>query len=127
MARVKQAGVPSQQAVESKAPVAVKLLFLVVQPQKAEYYSDLLQAHTVNLIMQCQGRGTAPTQIAEMLGIADDDRAVLIGTLRGDKEQEILRLLEGRFKTIKNGKGIAFTVPMSSVIGATFYQFLCEV
>jgi hypothetical protein len=28
------------------------------------------------------------------------------------------------FKTIKNGKGIAFAVPLSSVIGVNNYQFL---
>jgi len=28
------------------------------------------------------------------------------------------------FKTMKNGKGIAFTVPMTSVIGVSIYGFL---
>ena len=32
--------------------------------------------------------------------------------------------LEEKFHTIKNGKGIAFCVPLSSVIGVNIYQFL---
>ena len=32
--------------------------------------------------------------------------------------------LEEKFVTIKNGKGIAFAVPLSSVIGVNLYQFL---
>ena len=35
-----------------------------------------------------------------------------------------MKALEQRFATIKNGKGIAFAVPMSSVIGVNLYQFL---
>jgi hypothetical protein len=33
-------------------------------------------------------------------------------------------MLEEKFTTIKDGKGIAFTVPMSSVIGVAIYRFL---
>jgi hypothetical protein len=32
--------------------------------------------------------------------------------------------LEDKFATIKNGKGIAYAVPLSSVIGVNMYQFM---
>ena len=32
--------------------------------------------------------------------------------------------LEEKFKTVKGGKGIAYTVPMTSTIGVAIYQFL---
>jgi len=35
-----------------------------------------------------------------------------------------MKCLEDKFHTIRNGKGIAFTVPLSSVIGVNNYQFL---
>ena len=35
-----------------------------------------------------------------------------------------MKCLETKFATIKNGKGIAFAVPLSSVIGVNIYQFL---
>lgn len=31
--------------------------------------------------------------------------------------------LEDKFATIRNGKGIAFVMPLSSVIGVNLYQF----
>ena len=34
------------------------------------------------------------------------------------------KCLEEKFETIRNGKGVAFTVPLSSVIGVSMYQFL---
>ena len=32
--------------------------------------------------------------------------------------------LDEKFKTIKGGKGVAFTIPLSSVIGTLIYRFL---
>ena len=32
--------------------------------------------------------------------------------------------LDEKFKTIKNGKGIAYTIPMTSVIGTLIFGFL---
>ena len=35
-----------------------------------------------------------------------------------------MNTLEDKFATIKNGKGVAFAVPLSSVIGVNLYRFL---
>ena len=35
-----------------------------------------------------------------------------------------INCLEEKFATIKNGKGISFAVPLSSVIGVNLFQFL---
>jgi hypothetical protein len=37
---------------------------------------------------------------------------------------QIMKVLEEKFRTIRNGKGIAFAVPLSSVIGVNMYRFL---
>ena len=34
--------------------------------------------------------------------------------------------LDEKFKTVKGGKGIAYTVPMTSTIGVAIYQFLAN-
>ena len=59
-----------------------------------------------------------------MLGLEDSDKSVIFSVIREDKVTEALHGLEDKFKTIKNGKGIAFTIPMSSVIGVAIYRFL---
>jgi hypothetical protein len=38
--------------------------------------------------------------------------------------EDIMKCLERKFATIKNGKGFAFAVPLSGVIGVNMYQFL---
>ena len=37
---------------------------------------------------------------------------------------EILALLGEKFKTVRGGKGIAYTIPLKSVVGVAIYRFL---
>ena len=69
------------------------------------------------------GIGTAQSEIVDLLGL-NIQKAVLLSVAREDRVDAIMTCLEDKFATIKNGKGIAFAVPMSSVIGVNMYQFL---
>ena len=55
---------------------------------------------------------------------ADQTKAVIFSVVKQEKVQDALAVLENKFATIKKGKGIAFTVPFSSVIGVATYGFL---
>jgi len=59
-----------------------------------------------------------------MLGLEDSDKSVIFSVIREDKAEEALHAIEDKFNTLKRGKGIAFTIPMSSVIGVAMYRFL---
>ena len=37
-----------------------------------------------------------------------------------------MNTLEYKFATIKNGKGVSFAVPLSSVIGVNLYRFFSD-
>ena len=47
-----------------------------------------------------------------------------MSVVREDMVDGIMKCLEEKFTTIKNGKGVAFAVPLASVIGVNMYQFL---
>ncbi len=51
-------------------------------------------------------------------------KAVILSVVREDQVGPVIQCLEDKFRTIKNGKGIAFAVPLSGVIGVNTYQFL---
>lgn len=108
------------------APQKLKLLFTVVNRQKAEFYMDLLQSFDVNMQLAMLAQGTAKTEMLNYLGLVDTEKAVIISVIRNDKVKDALKMLEEKFSTIKNGKGIAYTVPMTSTIGVAIYQFLCN-
>ena len=101
----------------------LKVVITVVDRPKAEFYLDVLSQFEVNLQMVLAGKGTATSDLVDLLGL-NIHKAAIISVVREDKVDEIMKCLENKFATIKNGKGIAFAVPLSSVIGVNIYQFL---
>lgn len=109
--------------VNETAIKKLKLLFTVVDRPKAEFYLDVLSQFEVNCQMVTGGKGTANTELVDMLGL-NLHKAVILSIVREDMTDPIIECLEEKFSTIRNGKGIAFAVPLSSVIGVNLYQFL---
>ena len=110
-------------SVNESAIKKLKLLFTVVDRNKGEFYLDVLSQYEVNFQTLVNGTGTAHSDILDMLGL-NNHKAVIISVIREDLADNILKVLEEKFRTIRNGKGIAFAVPMSSVIGVNIYRFL---
>lgn len=110
-------------SVNESAINKLKLLFTVVDRHKGEFYLDVISQFEVNCQMVVSGKGTAQSEIIEMLGLTND-KAVILSFIREDQAEPVIRCLEEKFETIKNGKGIAFAVPLSSVIGVNLYRFL---
>ena len=102
----------------------LKLLITVVNRKKAEFFRDFLQGFEVNAQMTMLAQGTARSDTLYMLGLEDADRSVIFSLIREDRAEEILNGLEHKFATVRGGKGIACTVPLSSVIGVAIYRFL---
>ena len=110
-------------SVNESAIRKLKLLFTVVDRNKAEFYMDVLSQFEVNCQMMANGMGTAKSGLHDMLGL-NIHKAVILSVVREDMTAQIIKCLEEKFATIKGGKGIAFAVPMSSVIGVNNYRFL---
>ena len=126
--RARRVRVRTEAPVSSRrsAPRKLKLLVTVVNREKAEFYTDLLQAFEVNMQFSALARGTASSDILHMMGLEDSEKSVIFSIIREDKAPEALRVLEEKFNTIKRGKGIAYTVPLSGMIGVSLYQFFCN-
>ncbi len=117
---------PSKQRQQSLAVSVekLKLLVTVVDRVKSDYYADLLQSFDVNLQVMSLGHGTASAKMLGYLGLSEVEKMVIFSVIRESKLPEALHTLDEKFKTIKGGKGIAFTVPLTSVIGTLIYGFL---
>ena len=111
--------------VNESAIKKLKLLFTVVDRPKGEFYLDVISQFDVNCQMVIGGLGTAHSELVELLGL-EPHKAVILSVIREDMTEQILNTLEDKFETIRNGKGIAFAVPLSSVIGVNLYQFLSD-
>ena len=111
--------------VNENAIKKLKLLFTVVDRPKAEFYLDVLSQFEVNLQMVMAGKGTATSDLVDMLGL-NIHKATILSVVREDKVDEIMNCLEDKFRTVRNGKGICFAVPLASVIGVNLYQFFSD-
>ena len=106
------------------APNRLVLLVTVVNKGKGTFFADLLQTFGINLQMSFVGSGTAHGDIQELLGLKDARRSVIFSVLRADRADAALAAVEDRFQSVNGGTGIAFTMPLSSVIGKLSYGFL---
>ena len=109
--------------VNESAIKKLQLLVTVVDRQKGDFYLDVLSQFEVNFQMLVNGLGTANSELIDLLGL-NIHKAVILSVVREDKAKEILHCLEDKFVSVKNGRGIAFTVPLSSVIGVNLYRFM---
>jgi len=112
-----------ENTVHETAIKKLKLLFTVVEKPKAEFYLDVLSQYDINCQLVASGLGTARSELVDLLGL-NMQKAVLVSVVREDMMDRVMECLEDKFATIRGGKGIAFAVPMSSVIGVNLYQFL---
>ncbi len=110
----------------NKAPIKLELLITIVEKNKSEFYADLIQSYEVNFQLTMPARGTAKADILDYLGVADTDKAVIFSVVRSDKLDDLTYMLGQKFRKIRGGKGVAVSVPFSSIIGTSVYAFLCN-
>ena len=108
----------------SLAPNRLVMLVTVVKKGKGTFFADFLQSFDANLQICLVGDGTAQTDLIEFLGLKDTRRSVIFSIVREDRLDAIFAALEQKFQSVNGGMGIAFTVPLSSVIGKLSYGFL---
>ena len=102
------------------APNKLMLLITVVPRRKAEYYVDLIAAFECNMQLEVSSFGTSG-----VFGLGYDiDKQTIFSVIRQDRVPEVLATLNEKFTTIRGGKGLAFTVPLTSMVGVSSYQFL---
>ena len=104
----------SNAAREEKTPLSspkkLMLLFTIVNKSKTEFFVDLLNNFEVNFQTVLSAQGTANDQIMSLLGLTDSDRSVILSVIRREKVADAMATLDSKFRTVKGGKGIAYTV-----------------
>lgn len=110
-------------AKKKYTPQKLKLLITIVNRGKGNFYYDIIEEMDVNMQLLIDGNGTTPSEINNLWGM-EKDRDVILSFVPEDNIKKILKLLDNKFESVRNGVGIAFSIPISSVIGVAVYQFL---
>lgn len=99
----------------------LSVLFVIVKKKKVDYYLDLIEEFGVNLQMSMIGNGTTKSAIfSDEIG----SKSIILSIVTEDNVKRIMIELKRKFAAVKDGKGVAWTVPLSSVMGVTFFNFL---
>ena len=114
----------SSPIVKNAAPVNLELLVIIVKANRASYFANLVQASEANLQLITQASGTSEKAIMDYLGLKQSNRAAILSVVREDKIKDLLEILREKFENIKDGGGVAVTVPLSSMVGLLAYGFL---
>ena len=104
----------------------IKLVFTIVNRGKGHLFLDLIENNGVNMQLLLEGEGTAPYNLNNLWGLAHKERDVVISIVPEDKVKKVIKMLDTKFESVRNGDGIAFSIPISSVIGVAVYQFLVD-
>ena len=107
-------------------PQRVKLLVTIVNKGKGNFYYDQIESFGANMQLLVDGTGTGSAEINNMWADFNKDRDVILSFVPEDNANTILKMLDEKFETVRQGSGIAFSVPISSIIGVKTYQFLVD-
>ena len=71
------------------------------------------------------GQGTSNKKFYDILGMRDDKKGVVYSIIREDKRQEACYVLNEYLTVgVETNRGISFSIPVDSMIGAKLYYFL---
>ncbi len=118
--------IPKKEKTPSSDFKKLKLLVTVINRGKTEFFIDLIESFGVNLQTSVNAQGTAKSETLSLLGLEEADKSVIFSVIPEDKAEELMRAIDERFQKLRGGKGIAFTIPLSSVIGVALYRFLSD-
>ena len=89
--------------INESAIKKLSLLITVVERSKGEFYMDVLSEYEINCQMLLPGKGTANSNVVEMLGL-NINKAVILSIVREDMVDPVIKCLEEKFETIRKGK-----------------------
>lgn len=112
---------------ELDAPKKLKILTTIVDRKKVDFFLSILESYEINMQTVMYAKGTAPTEIMEYMGLKESDKAVIFSIVQENKIKDILAKYEDDIFKSKANKGIAFTIPIKSLIGVYIYQFLANI
>ena len=92
----------------------LSLLMIIASRPIEKTYLDLLEKYKVKFKAVSYGKGTASSSLLNYFGLNEVEKVVIFAVLPKIAGKHILRYTKSKLKINEPGKGIAFTIPLSS-------------
>jgi nitrogen regulatory protein PII len=111
-----QTAKPSEQEpVKTPSLPLIKLLFFIIDWGKTKVISSVFEDEKVRFHFISKAKGTASSEILDLLGIGASEKAVIICLEQDIMVPVLLREVRKKLGFHSPGAGIAFTVPLSGI------------
>lgn len=94
---------------------AMKLMISIVERGQGKELHKLYRSRHIPLHLQCAGRGTATSEIMDILGLGSSEKDVLVSWAAASAAKRLLSQLNGELREIVKASGIVFTVSISGL------------
>lgn len=107
---------------EKKSPLS--LFITIVNRGNASPIISLFNSIGCSAQFVQSGEGTARKEVYDILGLVDNSKDIVLSIVKRDDVEAITKELNAFFLSNKHNKGVAFSIPFSSIIGLKAYHFL---
>lgn len=114
---------------EKRTDITIKKLFAhitIVPSEQGPSINKLFKTLGVSCQFTQRGRGTATKKVREILGVEDNHKELIFCIVSEDLIPTMNTELEAFFEVSPRNKGIAFTIPLESIISVRVYNFLAD-
>ncbi len=94
--------------------VKVKLLTTIVDKDNEEPILKIYKKHKISFFVKTHGKGTGSSSLMEYFGLDDVKKNVTFSVIPEELETRLMHDLHKKLEIYKPGKGIAFTITISS-------------
>lgn len=113
--------------MEEGLPKKIKLLVTIVDRDHGEKVVKMYQSEGLYVNLMLMGRGTAHSDLLDILGLGDTDKYVILTPLKHERIEHVFSRLTNELHIQKAGHGVAFTLPMSSVGGPRTLKYFAGI
>lgn len=94
----------------------LKFLIIIVEMNKAEKVSSILNEHGFQFQFVSIAEGTAPSEIRSYWGFGETEKSIIWSIIPGDTAEYVLSILKTEFSFNKPNTGVAFVLPINSFV-----------
>lgn len=104
----------------------IYMMVTVINRNQAEKFLSFYKEEQLTVMLVTLGAGTAGSEVLDYLGLEASEKAVIFSFVTGDVWIKVKRDLRRGMQIDVPDRGIAFTIPLSSIGGKRELMFLTE-
>lgn len=115
-AQVKKVSRAIKRTKNNVLPPILQLLTIIVKRGTGDEVNSYLKSIGIKAKMTSYGSGTADSSLQSLLGLYNKEKELIFAVIPVENSEVLLDELEARFLNKEDYEGIAFTIPLKSIV-----------